>query len=70
MLQIDPCNVENSLEDRLAGAGRLRSAVALELAAGKVWALPIAVQILLVGPAAATARVHPEWVRRHGFARW
>ena len=29
---------------RLATAGRLRSAVALELAAGKVWALPIAVQ--------------------------
>jgi hypothetical protein len=25
---------------RLAAAGRLRSAVALELAAGKVWALP------------------------------
>ena len=31
--------------ERLAAAGRLRSAVALELAAGKVWALPIAVQI-------------------------
>jgi hypothetical protein len=29
---------------RLAAAGRLRSTVALELAAGKVWALPIAVQ--------------------------
>jgi hypothetical protein len=31
-------------DDRLAAARRLRSAVALELAAGKVWALPIAVQ--------------------------
>ncbi len=31
-------------KDRSAAAGRLRSAVALELAAGKVWALPIAVQ--------------------------
>ncbi len=29
---------------RLAAVGRLRSAVALELAVGKVWALPIAVQ--------------------------
>jgi hypothetical protein len=29
---------------RLAAAGRLRSAVASELAAGKVWAPPIAVQ--------------------------
>ncbi len=33
-----------SSEDRLAAAGRVRSAVALELVAGKVWALPIAVQ--------------------------
>ncbi len=41
---------------RLAAAGRLRSAVALELAAGKVWALPIAVQIQLVGSSGATAR--------------
>ncbi len=32
------------IDDRLAAAGRLRSAVALELVAGKVWALPIAVQ--------------------------
>ncbi len=45
----------------------MRSAVALEFVAGKVWALPIAV--LLVGSAASTARVHPEWVRRHGLAR-
>ncbi len=29
---------------QLAAAGRLRIAVVLELAAGKVWALPIAVQ--------------------------
>ncbi len=29
---------------QLAAAGRLRSAVALEFAAGKVWELPIAVQ--------------------------
>ena len=36
------CNVEDALQ--LAAAGRLRSAVALELVAGKVWALPIAVQ--------------------------
>ena len=39
--------------------------MALELAAGKVWALPIAVQ-----PARGTRRCkgtgHPEWVRRHG----
>jgi hypothetical protein len=41
---------------RLAAAGRLRSAVALELAAGKVWALPISVQIQLVGSSGATAR--------------
>ena len=41
---------------RLAAAGRLRSAVALELAAGKVWALPIAGQIQLVGSSGATAR--------------
>jgi hypothetical protein len=53
---------------RLAAAGRLRSAVALELAAGKVWALLDAVQPL-VGSTAATARVHPAWVRRHGLAR-
>jgi len=50
---------------RLAAAGRLRSAVALELVAGKVWALPIAVQ-----PARGTRRCkgtgHPEWVRCHG----
>ena len=50
---------------RLAAAGRLRSAVALELAAGKVWALPIAVQ-----PARGTRRCngtgHSEWVRCHG----
>ncbi len=50
---------------RLATAGRLRSAVALELVAGKVWALLDAVQPL-VGSTAATARVHPAWVRRHG----
>ena len=37
-------------------AGRLRSAVALELAAGKVWALPKTVQIQLVGSSGATAR--------------
>jgi hypothetical protein len=37
-------NANSSAADRLAAAGRLRSAVALELAAGKVWALPIAVQ--------------------------
>ncbi len=47
---------------RLAAAGRLRSAVALELVSGKVWALPIAVQ-----PARGTRRCngtgHPEWVR-------
>ena len=42
--------------DRLAAAGRLRSAVALELAAGKVWALPKTVQIQLVGSSGATAR--------------
>ena len=51
--------------DRLAAAGRLRSAVALELASGKVRALPIAVQ-----PARGTRRCkgtgHPEWVRCHG----
>ncbi len=41
---------------RLAAAGRLRSAVALELAAGKVWALPKAFQIQLVGSSGATAR--------------
>jgi len=41
---------------RLSAAGRLRSAVALELAAGKVWALPKAVQIQLVGSSGATAR--------------
>ena len=41
---------------RLAAAGRLRSAVALELAAGKVRALPISVQIQLVGSSGATAR--------------
>ena len=34
----------------------MRSAVALELAAGKVWALPISVQIQLVGSSGATAR--------------
>jgi hypothetical protein len=34
----------------------LRSAVALELAAGKVWALPKTVQIQLVGSSGATAR--------------
>ena len=43
-------------KDRLAAAGRLRSAVALELAAGKVWALPKTVQIQLVGSSGATAR--------------
>ena len=41
---------------QLAAAGRLRSAVALELAAGKVWALPKTVQIQLVGSSGATAR--------------
>ena len=41
---------------RLAAAERLRSAVALELAAGKVWALPKTVQIQLVGSSGATAR--------------
>ncbi len=50
---------------RLAAAGRLRSAVALELAAGKVWALPIDVQ-----PARGIRRRngtgHSEWVRCHG----
>jgi hypothetical protein len=46
----------------------LRSAVALELVAGKVWALLDAVQPL-VGFTVATARVHPEWVRGHGLAR-
>ncbi len=55
-------------QDRLAAAVRLRIAVALELVAGKVWALLDAVQ-LLVGSTAATARVHPEWVRRYGLAR-
>ena len=40
---------------RLAAAGRLCSAVALELVAGKVWALLDAVQPL-VGSTAATAR--------------
>ena len=53
------------LHVRLAAAGRLRSAVALELVAGKVWALPIAVQ-----PARGIRRCngtgHPEWVRCHG----
>ncbi len=53
---------------RLAAAGRLRSAVALELVAGKLWALLDAVQPL-VGSTAVTARVHPAWVRRHGLAR-
>jgi hypothetical protein len=52
------------MNHRLAAAGRLRSAVALELAAGKVWALPIAVQ-----PARGIRRRngtgHSEWVRRH-----
>ncbi len=46
----------------------MRIAVALELVAGKVWALLGAVQPL-VGSTAAMARVHPEWVRRHGLAR-
>ena len=46
----------------------MRIAVALELVAGKVWALLDAVQPL-VGSTAAMARVHPEWVRRHGLAR-
>ncbi len=54
--------------ERLAAAGRLRSAVALELVVGKVWALLDAVQPL-VGSTAVTARVHPAWVRRHGLAR-
>ncbi len=53
---------------RLAAAVRLRIAVALELVAGKVWALLDAAQPL-VGPTVAMARVHPEWVRRHGLAR-
>ncbi len=46
----------------------MRSAVALELVARKVWALLDAVQPL-VGSTASTARVHPAWVRRHGLAR-
>jgi hypothetical protein len=58
-------NIDVQVNDRLAAAGRLRSAVALELAAGKVWALPIAVQ-----PARGARRCngtgHPEWVRCHG----
>ena len=50
---------------RLAAAGRLRSAVALELAAGKVWALPIAVQSAR-GTRRRKGTGHPEWVRCHG----
>jgi len=50
---------------RLAAAGRLRSAVALELASGKVWALPIAVQPAR-GTRCSKGTGHPEWVRRHG----
>ena len=50
---------------RLAAAGRLRSAVALELAAGKVWALPIAVQPAR-GTRCSKGTGHPEWVRCHG----
>ena len=46
ILETHSSNFTNALraDVRLAAAGRLRSAVALELAAGKVWALPIAVQ--------------------------
>jgi hypothetical protein len=50
---------------RLAAAGRLRSAVALELVAGKVWALPIAVQPAR-GTRCSKGTGHPEWVRCHG----
>jgi len=51
---------------RLAAAGRLRSAVALELAAGKVWALPIAVQSAR-GTRRRKGTGHSEWVRCHGL---
>ena len=51
---------------RLAAAGRLRSAVALELAAGKVWALPIAVQSAR-GTRRRNGTGHSEWVRCHGL---
>ncbi len=43
----------------------MRSAVALELAAGKVWALPIAVQSAR-GTRRRNGTGHPEWVRCHG----
>ena len=59
-------NHDFSHEIRIAAAVRLRIAVALELVAEKVWALLDAVQPL-VGSTAAMARVHPEWVRRHGL---
>ena len=52
-------------QDRLAAAGRLRSAVALELASGKVWALLIAVQSAR-GTRRCNGTGHPEWVRCHG----
>ena len=50
---------------RLAAAGRLRSAVALELASGKVWALLIAVQSAR-GTRRCNGTGHPEWVRCYG----
>jgi hypothetical protein len=43
----------------------LRSAVALELVAGKVWALPSAVQSAR-GIRRCNGTGHPEWVRCHG----
>ncbi len=50
---------------RLAAAGSLRSAVALELATGKVWALPMAVQSGR-GTRRRNGTGHSEWVRCHG----
>jgi hypothetical protein len=52
---------------RLAAAGRLRTAVALELVAGKVRALLDTVRTL-VGTAPVTVRAHPAWVRSHDLA--
>ena len=45
----------------------MRSAVALELVAGKVRALLDTVR-MLVGTAPVTVRAHPAWVRSHDLA--
>ncbi len=51
-------------KERLAAAVRLRSAVALELVAGKVWALPIAVQSAPNRCPICSWDPLPQW---HGF---